>query len=62
MGKRKEVWTPEKAQRRRERLGWSPVDNRETKIPDEIYEAGRELTKMMRLSTSEFWERYLKEK
>jgi hypothetical protein len=59
MSKRKEVWTPEKAQRRRELKGWSPIDNRETRLPDSIYETGRELTRMMRLSTAEFVERYL---
>lgn len=41
------AWTEEKAQRRRERLGWRPVDNRETQLPPHIFEQGRELAAMM---------------
>ena len=55
----KSVWTPEKAQRRREAKGWAPVNNRETKLPPHIAETGRELARMMRLSTAEFRDVYL---
>ena len=53
-------WTPEKAQQRRDAKGWSPVNNRETKLPPSTRVAGRELAKMLSLSAEEFAEMFLK--
>lgn len=52
------VWTPEKAERRRQLKGWRPVDNRETQLPQHIYDAGRELREMMEMPTRDWVAKY----
>jgi len=51
-------WNAEKAERRRMLKGWRPVDNRETPLPDRVWDTGRELRDMMLLSAAEFQEKY----
>lgn len=43
----KSVWTPEKARRRRELKGGTPIGKRETRLSKHIPLAGRELQAML---------------